>query len=230
MTPIGHAGSPSGRSRSTAPRPREMPPPARVLIGWLWLPVCGALSLLGLLWIYAHAERAQPGAAAIPVSWWGPDFHVTATTATLIAMAFAGIAGSVVQSGTVFSLRAGRGTLEHGYEAWYFLRPVVSALLAVLVGLAVTAGLVVVTQDGAAATPGLSLPTMVAVGALAGLFTDQVLQRMQRILGATNAGRPASDQSIPHSTSAPPADSGDEPVPNTTLLAMTVRGREESTR
>lgn len=202
MKSIGSSASRSDQNASTAVPPPEMPPSARALIGWLWLPVCGTLSLFGLLWMYAHAERTGPNTAAVPVSWWGPDFHVTATTATLLAMAFAGIAGSVVQAGVVFSLRAGSGTLEHGYEAWYFLRPFVSALLAVLVGLAVTAGLVVVTQDGAAGTPGLSLPTMVAIGALAGLFTDQVLQRMQRILGATDPDRNASGQATPGAADA----------------------------
>lgn len=203
-------------------RARAMPSPARVLIGWLWLPVTGSLSLLGLLWIYAHAERARPDGPAVPVHWWGPDFHVTLTTATLLTMAFAGLAGSVVQSCIVFSMRAGSGTLEHGYEAWYFLRPLVSALLAVLVGVAVTAGLVVVTQDTGAGTPGLSLPTMVAIGALAGLFTDQVLQRMQRILGATDPKRLGSDQPTP---GASDSDGNIDHVatgPDAVLLAVTV--------
>lgn len=197
----------------------DMPRPARALIGWLWLPLTGSLSLLGLLWMYAHAERARAAGPAVAVHWWGPDFHVTLTTATLLAMAFAGLAGSVVQSCIVFSMRAGSGTLEHGYEAWYFLRPFVSALLAVLVGLAVTAGLVVVTQDTAAGTPGLSLPTMVAIGALAGLFTDQVLQRMQRILGATDPDRAGSSQPTPGASSDGVAN-GAAAGTDTTLLAL----------
>jgi hypothetical protein len=176
---------------------RAMPTSARVLVGWLWLPVVGVLSLVGLLWIYPQAESiGSKGGAPTPVEWWGPDFTASLTTATLLAMAFAALAGCIVQACIVFSMRSGKHTLERGYEAWYFLRPFASALLAVLVGLAAQAGLFVVTSESPDSTR-LSLPTMVAVGALAGLFTDRVIQRMQNILGATDPDKAASSQTTP---------------------------------
>lgn len=176
---------------------RNMAAMAQVVIGVLWLPVVGIGSLVGLLWSYPLAERAQAGnGTTVAVQWIGPDFHLTPTTAVLLAMAFAACCGSVVQASVVFAIRAGNHTLERGYEAWYFLRPITSLLLGPLFGLATIGGLAAITTGSGAGTS-LSLPALVTTGALAGLFTDRVLQQMQRILGATDPDKHASEQETP---------------------------------
>lgn len=180
----------------------------KVLIGFLWLPLVGIGSLAGLLWSYPLAERAQAGnGTTVAVQWIGPDFHATPTTAVLLAMAFAASAGSVVQAAIVFAMRAGNQTLERGYEAWYYLRPVTSLLLGPLFGLATIGGLSAITS-GSGASAQLSLPALVTAGALAGLFTDRVLQQMQHILGATDPDKHASQQDTPWTPNASTATTG----------------------
>src|SRR4051812_48367135 len=154
---------------------RNMAAMAQLVIGVLWLPLVGIGSLVGLLWSYPLAERAQAGNGTTGgVQWIGPDFHLTPTTAVLLTMAFAPCCGSVIQASIVFAIRAGNHTLERGYEAWYFLRPITSALLGPLFGLATIGGLAAITTGSGAGTS-LSLPALVTAGALAGLFTDRVL-------------------------------------------------------
>ena len=189
---------------------------ARVLIGFLWLPLVGIGSLAGLLWSYPLAERAQAGnGTTVAVQWIGPDFHATPTTAVLLAMAFAASSGSVVQAAVVFAMRAGNQTLERGYEAWYYLRPFTSLLLGPLFGLATIGGLSAITS-GSGAGARLSLPALVTAGALAGLFTDRVLQQMQRMLGATDPDKHASQQDTPWTpTASTPPPPPPAPAPDT---------------
>jgi hypothetical protein len=202
----------------------DMAAAARVLIGFLWLPLVGIGSLIGLLWSYPLAERAQAGnGTTVAVHWLGPDFHATPTTAVLLAMAFAASSGSVVQAAVVFAMRAGSQTLERGYEAWYYLRPVTSFLLGPLFGLATIGGLSAITS-GSGAGARLSLPAVVTAGALAGLFTDRVLQQMQRILGATDPDKHASQQATPWTASSSPPPSPSETPVTTTPVEVRVSG------
>lgn len=181
--------------------PGLMAPLMRRLVG-VGNVVAGIASLLALVWAYGLAERlvaAQEAArvgvvATETVVWWGPDLTVSLATALLVVGAAAGFVGSVVQQSIVFANRAGKQTLESGYFWWYVLRPVWSALLGSVVVLAVNTGLVSIGDE---TTSSAGVTVLVTAAAVAGLFTDQALQRLQAMLGA---GDPARLGSQPGST------------------------------
>jgi hypothetical protein len=167
----------------------NMAPRVKVLIGLVWLPLVGIGSLVGLLWSYPLAERAQAGqGTTVAVQWFGPDFHGTPTTTVLLAMAFAASCGSAIQVAAVFAARAGNQTLERGYGAWYYMRPATALVLGPLFGLAMIGGLSAITSGSGGGTQ-VSLPTLVTGGTVAGLFTDWVLREMGRIVGLPSASQ-----------------------------------------
>jgi hypothetical protein len=180
----------------------DTPMPARVrrVVGTANA-VMGAAGLVALVAAYGLSEQlvvAQEGAgtgalAQQMVRWWGPDASVTLNMSLMLLGAAAGVVGSAVQQSIIFALRAGHDTLGARYVWWYVLRPVWSALLGALVVVAVNTGLVSI-GDTTTSTAGVTV--LATAGALAGLFTDQALQRLQSLLGATDpATHPGADPS-----------------------------------
>lgn len=175
----------------------------RVVAAWLF--AIGVASFVGVIWMWrvvdvlTNAPGQQPVVRLI--RWIGPDFPATASSATLVLMACAAVGGSVVHMVTIFTHRAGRRTLEAGYAYWYFLRPVASGVLGVLFGLVVRAGLSTIGSGNTEP----DVTTLVVAGALAGLFTDRIIQQMLRLLGSTNPAQPAMAQDLPYF----PPDTGD---------------------
>ena len=149
----------------------------------------GTLALAALVAAYGLAEQlvadqeaAGPDNIAMRTAHWvGPDFPVTLSMSLILVGAAAGFVGSVIQQSIVFAQRAGLNTLQQGFVWWYVLRPVWSALLGAIVVIAANAGLVSI-GDQTTSTAGVTV--LVNLGCLAGLFTDQVLQRLQGVLGA----------------------------------------------
>jgi hypothetical protein len=183
------------RTAPASPLHTLMAPSRRRLIGALNV-VEGAVALAALIASYGLAERLVAAQEAAPnllatqtVTWVGPDFTVTLNMSLLIVGAAAAVAGSVVQQSIVFATRAGHENLERGFFWWYVLRLVWSALLGAIVVIAANAGLISV-GDETTSTAGVAV--LVTIGAVAGLFTDQALQKMQGILGATGPETPAS--------------------------------------
>ena len=150
----------------------------------------GALALAALVAAYGLSERlvaAQEAAAEGAIAtrtlhWWGPDVAVTLSMSLLLVGAAAGIVGSVIQQCVIFAQRAGHETLERGFVWWYILRPVWSCLLGAVVVVAVNAGLISIGDQTTSAS---GVTVLVTMGCLAGLFTDQALQRLAPLLGAT---------------------------------------------
>ena len=162
---------------------------SRFVVG-LWLFAVSLLSVAGIYWAWTEVEQVEADGRPVSAHWLVASFPVSADTGLLALVAFAAIAGSAVHCIVVFSERAGRRTLERDYLWWYLLRPLGAALLGVLFYFAVRAGLMTL---GAAAGPP-SPAAGATVGALAGLFTDRVLQQMGRVLGSTDPATPASAQ------------------------------------
>jgi hypothetical protein len=163
-----------------------------------WLGALGVMCLLAVAWAWAIADRAT--SATDSVHWIGPDFTATAATSALVLAAVGGVAGSFVHAGSLFAARVGRRTFEVSYFWWYLLRPIESALVAMVFLAAIRSGLTALgtntTGDGASVLAFLA-------GALAGLFTDRVMQRLRGILGATKTDRKASEQPAPGTWATP---------------------------
>jgi hypothetical protein len=149
----------------------------------------GSLALASLVAAYGFTERLAADQEAAGVDhivtrtahWLGPDFPVTLSMSLIIVGAAAGFVGSVIQQSIVFAQRAGLDTLQQGFVWWYVLRPVWSALLGAIVVIGAHVGLVSI---GDQTTSAAGVTVLVNLGCLAGLFTDQVLQRLQNLLGA----------------------------------------------
>lgn len=181
------AGNTAGPQRLILAKP--MTATVRRNVGLLNL-ADAAVALTWLIAAYGLAERLVAAQEATPdsvatrtIHWWGPDFDVTLNMSLLLVGAAAAAVGSVVQQSIVFASRAGHDTLEQGWFWWYLLRPVWSALLGAVVVVTVNAGLISI-GDQTTSTAGVTV--LVAMGAAAGLYTDQVLRRLQHALGATD--------------------------------------------
>jgi hypothetical protein len=168
----------------------------RRLVGAVNL-VVGTLAFTALVAAYGLAEQlvtAQEvaGAGTLArqrIAWVGPDLLISLNMSLLMVGAAAGAAGSAIQQSIVFALRAGYESLERGYLWWYLLRPMWSALLGAIVVLAANAGLVSI---GDTTTSVAGVTVLAIAGALAGLFTDQALQRLQHVLGASSPVMPGT--------------------------------------
>ena len=169
---------------------RLMAPTQQRLVG-IGNALAGIVALVALVWTYGLAEQMVSTQEAAPagevatrtIASWGPSISVTLATSLVLVGAAAGFVGSVVQQSIVFASRAGQQTLEGGYVWWYVLRPVWSALLGGVVVLTVNAGLVSIGDD---TTSAAGVTVLVTAAAVAGLFTDQALQRLRSVLGASD--------------------------------------------
>ena len=216
-------------------RDRLMSTDRRRLVGAVNLAV-GAFALAALVAAYGLAEQmvvAQEAAlvgtvARHKVTWTGPDFFVSLNTSLLIVGAASGVAGSAIQQSIVFALRSGHESLERGFVWWYLLRPMWSALLGTLVVIALNAGLVSI-GDTTTSTAGVTV--LAAAGSLAGLFTDQVLQRLQHVLGASDPAAPATHlEVVDVSQGTPMPTPNGRPSGMDVVSALHVSGSEHASR
>jgi hypothetical protein len=162
----------------------------------VWLAAVGVASVLAAMWLWAVADRATSANDA--VHWIGPDFTATAATGSLALAAVGGVAGSFVHAGSLFAARVGRRTFEISYFWWYLLRPLESALVAIVFVAALRSGLLALGAD----TKDTDTVVLAFLsGALAGLFTDRVMQRLRGLLGASKTDEKASEQ-LPAETAA----------------------------
>jgi hypothetical protein len=154
---------------------------ARRAIG-CYLVVVGLVMLVLVPWAWSVAWRAnESGTGDASATFLGVDLTVSAPATLLTMVVLMAVIGSVTVMTLVFAARAGHGTLEQTYLWWYVTRPVSAAGLGVLVYTFVVAGFFdfATIEDGS--TPALVVAA--AIGALAGLFTDQVLDRVRWVLG-----------------------------------------------
>ncbi|SRR6266540_2831028 len=160
----------------------------------------GVLGLAALVATYGLAEHlvalqeaAPDGTLATqPVHFLGEHISVTLSMSVLLLGAASGLVGSAIQQSIIFANRSGHETLERGWAWWYMLRPIWSALLGAVFVIAVNAGLVSI-GDQTTSTAGVTV--LATIGALAGLFTDKVLEKLGELLGATPTTEPATSAS-----------------------------------
>ena len=129
-----------------------------------------------------HLVAAQEVVGPHPV-----QFGVTLNMSLLIVGAAAGAVGSVIQQSMAFA----RSSRPDHQVAWYLMRPLWSALLGSVSVIAVNTGLLSIGDE---TTSSAAVAVLVLTGCLAGLFTDQVLRRLRRMLDRpTRDARPRAD-------------------------------------
>jgi len=154
----------------------------------------GVLVVPAIVWAFDFADQISAQRSSVPVTWIGPDFTADAVSSALVLASIGGVTGSLVHAGHLLSRRVGRRTFESSYLTWYLLRPMLSALLGMAFVAVVRGGLLAFSSKG---TDGSTPVLAFAIGALAGLFLDTVLQKLRAILGATAVDAKASEQSPP---------------------------------
>jgi hypothetical protein len=187
-------------ARRTAPPPGRAPTPmggtARTAIG-VWILVLSVLALGHLPWAWSLAARLVNSKSAVQARWFGQAFTPQKTTVLLIIVILTAVIGSAATLGLTFSHRLGYDTLEKGWGWWYVTRPFTAAAIGVLAYALVQAGFF-----GAGSTSNSDLLGAATIGGLAGLFTDQLLQKMRSVLGLSAFLKSASDSAEAKQTNA----------------------------
>jgi hypothetical protein len=157
----------------------------------IWLVVAALAVFVGILWAYPLAERALSAGSVEPAPGVLPGVRLTATTATIVVTGLAGVAGSVIRIIQKFAAWMGRGGVERSWVPWYFVTPFAAGLLGSFFGLAVTAGLVALDQE-AVAQPRIAV--LVVMGALAGLFSENVISFLSGLVPARSGQNDDEDR------------------------------------
>jgi hypothetical protein len=182
-----------------APPPPDPPAPmgrtARTAVG-IWILVLSALALGHLPWAWSLAVRLGNSKSAVHAHWLGQEFTPQKTSILLIVVILTAVIGSAATLGLTFSHRLGYNKLEKGWGWWYVTRPFTAAAIGVLAYALVQAGFFV------GSTSNSDLLAAATIGGLAGLFTDQLLQKMRSALGLSAFVKSASDPAEAKQTNA----------------------------
>jgi hypothetical protein len=166
----------------------RMPDASRRFVG-AYLVALGA-ALVGTIpwaWSFATTLADPAGPGTVRAHFLGFGFTPTPAFSLLLIVILAAMAGSVAVMSLVFSARSGKHTLEQGWQWWYVTRPITAAIVGVLSYMAILTGFF----DLGVGSDRPELVVAAAVGGLAGLFTDQVLAKMRKIMAVTDPNKPA---------------------------------------
>jgi hypothetical protein len=111
-----------------------------------------------------------------------PELHkdhrpIHLNTILLILVAIMGFLGNMIHVASSFTSYIGNGTFEPRWILWYFVKPFTAAGLAVIVYFVIRAGFL-----GAGADPAsINLYGILAMSALAGLFTDNAALKLKEV-------------------------------------------------
>jgi hypothetical protein len=169
----------------------KMGDPARRLIG-VWIVTLSAVALGHLAWAWSLAVQIANAKPKFQVHayWLGIEFAPQKSSVLLMVVVLTALIGSAATIGLTFAERAGYHKLEKGWEWWYITRPLTAASIGVLAFALLQAGFF-----GNATSNTSDLLAAAATGGLAGLFTDQLLQKMRTALGLSAFGESANDDS-----------------------------------
>ncbi|MEV6415089.1 hypothetical protein [Kribbella sp. NPDC051718] len=155
-----------------------------------------AEAIAALLWLIAAygvseqlvADQEAAGSTRLAhrtFGWWILDISITLNMSLLIVGAAAGAVGSVIRQSMTLTRSSQSGAVRSIW--WYVLRPLWSALLGSVSVIAVNTGLISIGDE---TTSSAGIAVLVLTGCLAGLFTDQVLQRLRNMVDRSRTGRP----------------------------------------
>jgi hypothetical protein len=174
--------------RRRLPNPSaSMPAAERWAIG-IWIVMLSALGLINLSWAWALAERLSGSKTGVRTHWLGQAFTPQKASILLLVVVLSAVLGSCATLALTFAHRAGYGMLERGWGWWYITRPFTASIIGVLAFALLQAGFF-----GSSNATSSGLLAAVAIGGLAGLFTDQLLQKMRTALGLTAFLKSAKD-------------------------------------
>jgi hypothetical protein len=182
------AGAPESPQRPAccSAKPEKMATLPKTLIGF-WIMALFAVTLAQLPWAWSLAAQVTAVKHAVHAHWLGLAFVPQKTAALLIVVILTALIGSAAALALTFAWRVGYNKLEKGWAWWYITRPPTAASIGVLAFALLEAGFF-----SSGSTAKSNLLAAAATGGLAGLFTDQLLQKMRSVLGLSPFDQSAS--------------------------------------
>jgi hypothetical protein len=138
-----------------------------------------ALSLYGL-WTFWPSESATANGAVSPrktVHFFGYHHLLSRESLFFVMVAFAGALGGMVHSLRSLAVYIGNRELRWSWVPFYVLKPVLGAVLATLLYFVLRAGLFSPSGSSQQASP----YGFAAISALAGLFSDQAVEKLRKV-------------------------------------------------
>ncbi len=152
---------------------------ADTLLTWALGLYQAALALVLLCFTYAlWPEPADGGSGWKPVaSLWGHAFELRDDGRLILLVLCIGALGSFVHSATSFTSYVGNRRLQHSWAAWYALRPLIGAALALICYFALRGGLLA----GTTTAQQVSVFGTAAVAGLTGMFSKQAADKLREV-------------------------------------------------
>jgi hypothetical protein len=210
-----------------APRGESHVPPPGIVLMVLVMVGMAALALYGL-WAFWPSEapgKKVPAAAKVVHFFW---HHRSMRRESLffVMVAFAGALGSALHSLRSLVVYIGERELRWSWVPFYLVRPILGALLATLLYVVLRAGLFSPSSSSVQASP----YGFAAVAGLAGLFSDQAIEKLKKVAEELFERLPPGKDSL---SALPTAQTGDATVlgPTEAVVTGTVnpRGLQTST-
>ena len=180
----------------TSPTAALMEAKVRISIG-LWIITLATVALGNLPWAWALAEQLGRSKPGLHARWLGVTFTPQTASILLIIVVLTAMLGSAATLALTFAHRAGYNRLEKGWGWWYVLRPFTAVGIGVLAYALLQAGFFASSR-----ATNSDLLAAASIGGLAGLFTDQLLQKMRKALGLSAFLKSASDPTEARKTNA----------------------------
>jgi hypothetical protein len=187
-------------------KPKAAPPEKGYVGGvgtLLFVALTIALSALALygVWVFWPSENPDPDSTGLvarkTVHFFGWDRLLSRESLFFVMVAFAGALGGMVHSVRSLAVYVGSGKLKWSWTPFYLLKPVLGAVLATLLYFVLRAGLF----SPSASTEQASPYGFAAIAALAGLFSDQAVEKL-RVIAEELFQRPEVQKD--HYTDDPP--------------------------
>ncbi len=187
---------------------------------------CIALYAIWAFWP-SEAGTSEEIADKKTVHFFGEEWTVTRESLFFVMVAVAGALGGMVHVLRSLSWYVGNRLLRRSWVPFYVLRPIIGAAMATLLYFVIRAGFF----SPSASTTEASPYGFAAVAGLAGLFTDQALEKLKKVAEELFEEPPQGKDTVtaePEVEVAPPQ----ERTRTEALLAGTVnpKGRETSYR
>ena len=181
-----------GQQRRKAPGERHVSPGTIVVL----LVVVVALAALALYGLWAWWPAEAPGgkfpARMKTVHFFGIHRHSSRESLFFVMVAFAGALGAVVHSLRSLVVYVGNRELRWSWVPFYVVRPVLGAALATLLYVVLRAGLFSPSSSSQQASP----YGFAAVASLAGLFSDQAIEKLKKVAEELFEKLPAGKDAI----------------------------------
>jgi len=148
----------------------------------VYLVVVGLAAMGGGIWAWRTREQATAapkaanGVVSASLLWW--HFNVSVESSIFLIVISFGVLGGIVYSMNSLAAYIGNRRFVTSWAPWYALRPLIAAVLAMLVYVVFRGGFLSTT----ATAKDVNLFGVAAISGLAGLFSKQVIDKLEDVM------------------------------------------------